>query len=226
MIRTMMSFGLLLLLVAPGKAADAAYTIKTADAEVPKEVQEPVGKLLSNKCIQFSDAKGLLAELWFRKEVPAKATPEQVKNGLTYKEVQQGTILGVVRVAQQSGDYRKQKIKPGVFTIRLAIQPMDGDHMGTAPYGEFGLLIPAGEDKGDNLEPKKMHEMSMKASGTGHPAVFLLFPAGEKDVAGAPKLVDKGEGHWVLMIKLDADASGKKATLGLGLTLIGFSSQA
>src|SRR5262245_61004157 len=134
MIRTMMGFVALLLLAVPGTAAEPAYTIKPADAEIPKEVQEPVRQLLGDKCFNFSDAKGVLAELWFRKEVPAKATPEQIKNGLTYKEVQQGAILGVIRVAQQMGDYRKQKIKPGVYTIRLALQPMDGDHMGTAPY--------------------------------------------------------------------------------------------
>ena len=31
------------------------------------------------------------------------------------------------------------------------MQPMDGDHMGTAPYNEFCLLIPADKDKKPDL---------------------------------------------------------------------------
>src|SRR5262249_23767332 len=94
------------------------------------------------------------------------------------------------------------------------IHPMDGDHMGTAPYNEFLLASPAADDKSpDPMEPKALHEMSAKVTNS-HPAVFLLFPA--KD-AGEPKALDKGDGHWVLQYRQDADAAGKKAALGVGL---------
>src|SRR6185312_146258 len=83
----------------PVFAADNAYTIKTADkTPAPKEVQEPIRKLLGERCVQLVNAKGdLLAEVWFRKDVPVNATEAQIKNGLTYAEVPEATVFGVIR---------------------------------------------------------------------------------------------------------------------------------
>jgi hypothetical protein len=223
--RPALTVGVLLVFASPGWSAPA-YSVKAvADAEPPKEVQEPIRKLLKSECVQLLDGKGtLLAELWFRKEVPVKATEAQVKNGLTYKEVPLSTVLGVMRVPKPLFDYRKQKVKEGVYTLRLALQPMDGDHMGTAPYNDFCLVSPAGEDKKpDLMEAKSLHELSAKTT-EAHPSVLVLFPGA--GAAAAPKIVDKGEGHWVLLIQLDAAADGKKAKLDLGLTLVGTSASA
>ncbi len=117
------------------------------------------------------------ARLWFRKEVPAKATPEQVKNGLTLREIPETTLLGVLQVHRTLIDYRKQKIKEGVYTLRLAYQPADGDHMGTAPNNEFCLAVFADDDKDAKLmKAKALQEASAKVTGGSHPAVLLLFP--------------------------------------------------
>jgi hypothetical protein len=206
----------------PSWAADK-YAIKLETAPVPKELKESIGKLLGDRTVQLLDDKGnTLCEIWFRKELPSKATPAQVKNGLTYRELEETTIVGAVRLAQPMTDYRKQKIKTGVYTLRLGFQPMDGDHMGTAPYGEFCLLIPADADgKAEVTTAKELQELSTKASGTSHPAVFLLFPNEKPE--DAPKLTDKGKGAWVLFFKEPVLAGSEKASIGFGLTLIGHS---
>ncbi len=225
MLRPALGVGVLLVLAAPGWSAPS-YSVKTvAGAAPPKEVQEPIRQLLKNESVQLLDGKGnLLAELWFRKEVPVKATEAQVKNGLTYREVPLSTVVGVLRVPKALFDYRKQKVKEGVYTLRFAMQPMDGDHMGTAPYPEFCLASPAGEDrKPDLLETKALNELSAKTT-EAHPSVFVLFPGA--GASATPKLVDKGEGHWVLLLQLDAAAGGVKAKLDVGLTLVGTSSSA
>src|SRR6202011_5762709 len=99
----------------------------------------------------------MICEVWFRKELPVKATAEQLKNGLTYREVEESTVFGTIRYEQEASDYRKQKIKPGVYTMRLGFQPMDGDHMGTAPYGEFCLLVAAkADEKPDVMDAKEL----------------------------------------------------------------------
>jgi hypothetical protein len=207
-------------------AAENAYNIKTVDkSPAPKEVQEPIRKLLDERCVQLLSSKGdVLAEVWFRKDVPVNATEAQIQNGLTYSEVAESTVFGAIRFPKQITDYRKQKIPAGVYTLRLANQPMDGDHMGTAPYSEFLLLSPAAEDKTPaTMEAKKLQEMSGKTTG-GHPGVLLLFPG--KGAAAMPKLEKKEENHWILLLLLDAKAGDKKATLPVGLTLIGVSSSA
>jgi hypothetical protein len=211
-----------LLATLPAAAADK-FTIKPAQTPAPKELSPDVQKALGQGSVQLLDDKGaVLAELWFAKELVGKATPEQVKNGLTYREIPEATFFGVMQVTEQFGDYRKQKIKPGVYTMRLGFQPMDGDHMGTAPHNEFLLLIPAADDK--DPKPlggaKELQEHSAKTTGGGHPAVFLLFP---NKTPGDPKLVSKGDNHWALQYKQDVTVNGQKAVLGVTLTLIGFS---
>jgi hypothetical protein len=205
----------------PLRAADSP-AVKVTEAAPPKEVQEPIRKLLAEKCVQVSNAKGdLVVELWFRTELPAKATEAQIKNGLTYHEIPETTIAGVAHVVKAVTDYRKQTIMPGLYTLRLGFQPMDGDHMGTAQYSEFFLMSPAADDKkATTMEAKALQEMSAKAT-KGHPGVFLLFPG--KDAGDEPKLVDKGEGHWVLMYKQAFAAGDKKGTMQIGLTLFGAS---
>jgi hypothetical protein len=215
----------LVLLLLPGliQAADAKYSIKTAATPIPKELSEPIAKLLSDQSVQLMDSKGaLLAELWFRKEVPSKASSDQAKKGLTYRELDETTLLGAIRCVQPLSDYRKQKIKPGVYTLRLAFQPMNGDHMGTAPYSEFCIVSPAAEDKKpDTMDPKDLFELSTKATMTAHGGIFLLFPNDKpKD---KPELVAKEQDHWVLNLKEEVSAGGTKAPMGIGLTLIGHS---
>lgn len=217
---------LLVLTVLPLYAADPAYSIKTVDkAAAPKEVPEAIRKVLAERAVQLLNAKGdILAEVWPRAEVPVTATEAQIKNGLTYAEVPESTVFGVIRFPKPITDYRKQKIPAGVYTMRLANQPMDGDHMGTAPYSEFLLLSPADDDKTPNtMEAKKLQEMSGKTTG-GHPGVLLLFPGSGAEAR--PKLEKKEENHWILLLQLDAKSGDKKAKMPIGLTLIGVSSSA
>jgi hypothetical protein len=209
-------------------AGDAAYSVKEGKTPLPEGIKEPIAKVMGERSFQFLDAKSnVLCEVWVRKEVPAKATTEQIKNGLTYRELQEGTVLGVVQFPKAITDYRKQNIKAGVYTLRLGFQPENGDHMGTAPFNEFCLLVPAAEDKKvDPLAGKELQELSTKASGTSHPAVLLLFPVPLKDAGADAKVVDKGEGHWVLTMKLELKVGDEKPSLGFGLTLVGVSSGA
>jgi len=221
--------GVLLAWLALGLPAGAApdYSIKTVpDQAPPKELAEPIRKLLDNRCIQVQDGKGTtLVEVWLRKEVPAKATPEQVKNGLTYREVPSSTVLGAMRVVKQTSDYKKQKVPEGVYTLRMGIQPMDGDHQGTATYNEFCLACPAAEDKKpDLLAVKDLRELSAKTTDN-HPAVFMLFPGG-KDAGASPKLLSKPGGHWALFVQLNVKAGDAKTKLPFGLNLVGVSASA
>src|SRR5262245_56968835 len=170
---------LFLLLGTPAFAEEAKYTIKTTKSAPAKDLKEPVRKLLEEQSVELLNDKGaVVCEVWFRKDVPANATAAQIKNGLTYRDnVKETTVLGAIQFHQEGRDYRKQKIKAGVYTLRLGFQPMDGDHMGTAPNPEFCLLTTADKDADPaTIEAKQLHENSKDASGTSHPAVLLLYP--------------------------------------------------
>jgi hypothetical protein len=213
-----------LLIAWPALAPAQPYTIKEAETAPPKELDKGIADLLSPKAVQFLNKGELVAEVWFRKEVPSGATPQQLKNGLTFEEIPETTLLGAIRFAKAVTDFRKQKIKPGVYTLRLGVQPMDGDHMGTAPSPYFCLAVPAAADKkpGPMKDAKDLQELSMKATGGSHPGVFFLA-TDVKDPGAAPKLVSLSDGLWVVTQRVEATAKGQKGTLVIGLTLVGTS---
>jgi hypothetical protein len=225
--RTVRAAALVLLAVAGAAHAQAPYSIKEAKTAPPKELKPAVAGLLDDNAVQLLDAKGtLLCEVWFRKEVPAKATAEQVKNGLTLREIPETTLLGALRVHKTLTDYRKQKIKEGAYTLRLAYQPSDGDHMGTAPNAEFCLPVAAEDDKDAELmKPKALQEASAKVAGGSHPAVLLLFPPQAK-APDAAKLAKDDMNDWVLTRPVEVKAGDVKAKIGLMLTLVGVSTAA
>jgi hypothetical protein len=217
----------LLLCASPAVAQDKKFSIKTATTEPPKELKEPIRKLLDNKSVQLHDPAGtMICELWFCKELPSDATPEQVKNGLTYRELKETSVIGAVRFDEAWNDYRKQKIKSGVYTMRLGFQPMDGDHQGKSAFTEFILLVAADKDAdAETMSPKGLMELSMRSNALGHPCVLMLFPMSKAPampkleetapVAGMPK------DHWVLQIARPVLAGGTKATIGFGITVVG-----
>ncbi len=212
------------LLAAPLLAADASkWSVKEEKTDAPKEVAEPIRTLLDDRCVHVLDGDGkLVCELWFRKELPAKASPAEIEKGLTYRKVEQSTVAGAVRFAQPWTDFRKQTVKPGVFTLRLGYQPEDGNHQGTAPYGDFLLLCPAADDKkADALEMKPLQDLSTKSIPDGnHPVAMLLVPNAKPDEAA--KLVHvKNHNLWMVSRKQPVVVGDKKTTLGIGLTVFG-----
>ena len=207
-------------LIATGQ--EAKYSVKAAKNPPPKELDEAISKLLAEESILFVDASGkTVAEFWFRTAIPADATPDQIKNGVTYKEIKQSELFGAVRFEQNYTDYRQQKVKAGVYTLRLAYQPMDGDHAGKSPELNFLLVQKADKDKSAGLQdPKKMFELSSASINTGHAGVFMLFAAKPAD---SPEFVSKANNHWALTTKSEVTTGGKKtgAFLGIALTLVG-----
>jgi hypothetical protein len=196
-------------------------TAKVEDTPPPKELADPVRNLLDAKAMTALDDKGkVICTVWPRKALESKATAEQATAGLKYSNLDETTVVGAVQFPDVFVDYRKQKIKPGVYTLRLGLQPMDGDHQGTAPFNDFCLLVSAEVDKKpDTCEPKELHEMSAKASGRKHPGVMMLFP--NKKPGDAPVVESKPPDNWVLSFKVQTTAAGQKVELGFSLVVVG-----
>jgi hypothetical protein len=209
----------LLLLASTSFPADSKYSVKVGDSAPPKELAEPIRALLSAKGMTVADEKGkVLGMFWPVKSLESKAKPSDA--GLKYTQIDETTVVGAVKFAEPWTDYRKQKVKAGAYTLRLAVQPMDGDHMGTAPYNEFVLLCPAAEDrKPDLLEVTAMHELSAKSIGRKHPAMMLLFP--NKTPPEAPAIQAKPNNHFLLSYRVPVSAGGEKSQLGFSLVIVG-----
>jgi hypothetical protein len=202
--------------------SQAQYSIKSVNEAVPQEVNAEIRKQIADASVQFLDGKGnLVAQFWLAKAVLSDATPEQIKNGLTYRELKETGVLGVAKFDQPWTDYRKQKIKPGVYTLRLAYQPMDGDHMGTSPYPDFALLVAAKKDsKPGTMEAKSLVEMSTATMGTSHPGVIMLAP--NTKPSPKPELAKRENNNWVINTQVGISAGGGTGgVIGVGLTVVG-----
>ncbi len=201
-------------------AAEQKLSAKVEKVAAPEALAEPVRKLLDEQALVVRDGDTDVMTVWFRTEIPAKATEEQVKNGLTYREIPEGTLVGAIQFPTKFTDFRKQEIPAGVYTLRFAVQPDIGDHTGTSPNPEFCLMSQAEKDKSaDTIELKKLIEVSSLVNEGRHPAVLLLWPNNAKDAG--PKVVDKGNGVVIATVRRALVAEDKKAVLGFGITIAG-----
>lgn len=217
--------GIALLFAGCGLNASAAdkYTVKQEAAGPPSELAGGIRKLLPNECELISDGSGAaVGRFWFRSPFPGKASAEQIRNGITFQEVIETAILGAVKFERPFIDYRKQEIAAGVYTLRLAYQPDNGDHKDSAPHTDFALLVPAEKDMNpDEMEPKTLYKLSFASTGGEHPGVLLLYPGDGK--AKESKTQDRGSGVWTLNLKRSVESPDGKVDFGFGISIAGHS---
>jgi hypothetical protein len=180
-------------------SATAFGQYKSAPAGAPpSEVPAPFSQLLEKDGTKITDAGGkVVAEVWLRSAIP-KGAPSGEEN-VTLPNVAHGTLLGVLRAPNQYSDRRGQVIKPGVYTLRYSMFPINGDHQGVAPQRDFFVLTRIEDDKDPNANPdfKTLMGWSQKASGTPHPLVLSIWKADDPK----PDFSQQGETDWVLTRK-------------------------
>jgi hypothetical protein len=172
-------------------------------------VPESVRKALEPKGYRVLREDGrVVCEIWFRAAVPIQtgktAEPEVVYTGL-----EESTLVGVILFPEPTTDYRGQAIKAGAYTLRYALYPADGNHIGIAPNRDFLLLIPAGldPDVATRYSFEELVKRSAKAAGTNHPAGLSLRSAeGYKTV---PTVVDFASRYTLLVAPVKTTAGGE-----------------
>ena len=200
--------------------AETPLTLAATD-DKPPAVAAEFAKSLDAKGLRVSVGDDAAMTFWFRTTLPATATAAQIRNGLTYRELPEGSFVGVVSFAKPFTDYRKQEIAAGDYTLRLGLQPSLGDHAGTAPHPDFLMLLPIADDTTlDPLEGKALLKLSAKVTGGDHPGVMLLFPHPAKTADS--KLATK-PGVSVLTLTRPVTSEDGAATLGFALVVRGHS---
>jgi len=214
----------LLMAVASFTAEPAKFTAKTEKADAPAALAEELRTTLDPQTIHVLNGDGTShVRLWLRKDIPMRATAEQVKNGLSYREIPEGSFLGVVQFEKPFTDFRKQELPAGTYSMRFAVQPDTGDHKDTAPHQEFCVLIALEAEKSlETLELKELVKPSLKVTKNDHPAVLLMFPYYGKDER--PAVVAKPGGVSVVQFRRSVIANMKSTTLGFSFVVDGVSS--
>jgi hypothetical protein len=153
-------------------------------------------------------------EFWWVKELATKADGGNDAWG----SVPDGALVGAVRLAKAMTDIRGLPVKPGVYTLRFALQPQDGDHTGVSPFREFLLLAPAAEDLSpDPVGQKEAIKLSKKTAGRSHPSALSLDPPAATGEPGT--VVTNDAGHKAAVFRVPR--TGGRAPLTFGLILVG-----
>jgi hypothetical protein len=207
---------------APLLLAQEQVRLTVAAADPPKEVAEPIREVLNTQAVSLANDESTFFQFWFRKELPLAQPP--AGETLALDTLQEGTVLGVLKVDSERYDFRDEEIPAGIYILRFGIQPEDGNHLGVAPTRTFALLIPAQADT--QLDPVT-HEELMKAAAVNnaasHPSSLNLQPVEQADGA-FPRLEERNDGqHKVLLLQFPArlSTSGDGTKLNLALVYEG-----
>jgi hypothetical protein len=144
----------------------------------------------------------IACEIWLRSAAPAGKTEAP---GAVYKTLSESSLIGVITFPKATSDFRGQSVKPGAYTLRYALHPSDGNHLGISPLRDFLVMIPISVDQNADAQYKfeELVKMSAKASGTNHPAVIsLVLP----EARPAPGLVENEHGHLVFVTRIKSQS--------------------
>lgn len=186
----------------------AELTLKVSEKEPPKEIDASVRPLLQGKAIQLLEDGQPVLEFWFCSEVAMESKPASVAKALD--SLKQPVLLGAAVVSKSQRDYRDDELAPGIYTMRFGLQPNDGNHLGTAEFPYFALLVPARHDlKPDGIATyKALVKASSKETSSDHPRILSLRPA-STDEGDMPGLNDPLPDHKSVRVKVPGKIVGK-----------------
>jgi len=193
-------------------AADT-YSLAQGAGAPPAELPAALRDVVAADGLEVKGVGGVLCDIWLRKEVPVAVAPSQ-ELGVTFGQIAEGTLIALMRIGTDTTDYRNQKVKAGLYTLRYALAPVDGNHQGIAPQRDFALLSPVSEDPDPATITRDVAlKRSAKTTGTKHPSVWSLWPG--DDSAGAPALKFQDDSQaWLLTFRLGL-AGGAKVAMGM-----------
>ncbi len=207
--RTRAMMGALLLMLVSQLGAAQTGKVQAIGGLTDLAVPELIRSVLAAKGYRIlPEASGAPVELWYRKEIPVEPKPSA--SDALYDRLAESTLLGVIHLEQAFADYRGQPVPAGFYTLRYALMPNDGNHLGVAPSRDFLLLIPANADPGPGKLPdfQDLINLSRRASGTGHPAPLSLVQADGGAGAGLSK---DDEGHVIFSAAIHLASGGDMA---------------
>ena len=132
-------------------------------------------------------------------------------------------LSGAVKVDQERYDFKDEEIPPGVYVLRLGLQPEDGNHLGRVTDAD--LCTSLAGCRRSQLDAAPTHDDlvagSSKVNAAEHPSNLNLQavdePGGEFPRLGE---INGGE-HKVLNVSLPGKLEGKTVPLKLALVYEG-----
>ncbi len=180
-------------------------TVTQAAVALPAELAAPIAAALSPDVVTVTVGSVKL-DFWLVKTLPLRAAP--ASGAVTWSDVPEGALVGAVRLTGPWTDIRGYSIRPGAYTLRYALQPQNGDHMGISPFREFLLPGLAADDTSvDAVGYDGAVALAKQVSRRAHPAAISLDPP---DASGnALSTTTNDLGHQVIILSVPVAAEGQ-----------------
>ena len=206
------SLGLIVvLLLTPCLARSADYSVQELKEAPPTgEVSAEIAALLAPagwKVMQGE--KRVVCEIWPAKTWMTK--PDFKPSDTVFEPLAPGSLVGVLRFTRKGADFRGQEIPAGVYTLRYANQPVDGNHVGTFATRDFLLMLPASADQSAKpIAEMDLFKVSAQSAESNHPAIMPLVKPEDGDTE---ELKHHEEQDWWTLRLSGQDAKGAKIVL-------------
>jgi len=202
--------------------AQAEFTLEQSPALSTLQVPSALADRLDPQGSRIIHHKETICDVWWLKSVPAVPSTNSEPD-LLYGSLRPGSLVGLLQfISPSAQDFRNQKLKPGLYTMRYAQIPQDGNHMGVSEYRDFVLLSPLSADTqlDKTLSFDDLVNLSRKAAGTGHPAVISLAPPNPA-YKKLPALLQDDQGNCSLQVDLHENpTSGAPQDVKLVILLV------
>ncbi len=200
----------LTLFLAPAAGFAQQYTLQPLKEAAPDDLTSDISGQLADSGYKIMAGKRTLLEFWPAKQLTVK--PDFKPSDTIITPLQSGSLVAALRFPRKGADFRGQDIAEGVYTLRYANQPVDGNHVGTFPTRDFLLMVPAISDQSPDVlsDDKELSVASAKAAESNHPAILPLIKPGDGD---SPAVVRHEEADWWTLRFTGKDAAGNKVPL-------------
>ena len=189
---------------------------KLAEAPPKEALADPIAAQLASTGVRvIRGSSRSVCDIWLCKQwavkVPAKG--DDVIYPFT-----PGQLIGVVRYARKGSDFRDQDISKGIYTLRYAQQPVNGDHVGTSPTRDFLLLVKASVDQSAAaFDYKKLVDASAEAVESTHPGLLSL----QRLQGAGPIRNDEQHDWWIVRLQGKAKMGEVLKNQSLDVVIVG-----
>lgn len=195
------------LLVLNRFAAAQDFTIEALAEPAPSdEISDSIADGLTDEGFRVLRKGRPFCDVWLLEELPAKEGFTPTLSVLYPFEP--GKLLGVIHYHRRGGDFRDQDIDKGVYTLRYAQQPVDGNHVGTSDTRDFILLSLAEDDEeADPVESETLNERSADAAQSAHPCMLSMLRTADDANPEAVMVHDKDRELWSVQVPVVTSAA-------------------
>lgn len=197
------------MIAAAGNLALAADegSVQKGGIDLPAELGGSISEALNPEAISVQLDGKPVAHVWPVKELK-KAESANSELGVSFGSLAEGSLVGAIHFPDQWADYKENPIPAGTYTLRYAVMPADGNHMGVSTFRDFLLLLPpsADPDPAKTLGMAELLVASGEATGVVHPGVLALYPIW--DQITEPTVSQNDLGQWTLAVKVGEQILG------------------